>query len=297
VNWSVSENERRADFDMTSISPVVRRLEKTAREEGLLAWRRLSWRQRAEPDFLVIGAQRSGTTSLYAYICEHPRVLPALRKEVHFFDDRFSKGVSWYRAHFPLLQEMQRASDVALTGEGSPYYLFHPAVPGRVAQTLPRVRLIAVLRNPIDRAYSHYQHEVRMRRETLSFQEAVNREQERLADEGQKLLDGRSRFSRNHRSFSYLARGVYVDQLLAWERFFSRDRLLILNSEELFANPDAVLERTFAHLGLPTGASRHYNRKYPGYATMDQTLRNRLAEHFQPHNLRLYQYLGRRFDW
>jgi hypothetical protein len=284
---------------MSGSRPSPRKRAATAIEEGRLAWRRLSWRQRAEPDFLIIGAQRSGTTALYSYLTKHPRIASALRKEVHFFDDRFDRGMPWYRAHFPRSSELRRAGGgAALTGEGSPYYLFHPAVPGRVARALPAVRLIAILRNPIDRAYSHYHHEFRKGREALSFEEAVDREQERIGDEGQRLLDGRIQFSRAHRSFSYLARGIYVDQLLAWERFFPHDRFLVLNSEEFYADPATAVERTLDFLGLPPDRSQSYDRpRYPGYAAIDPALRKRLGEHFEPHNARLYQHLGRRFDW
>jgi len=276
----------------------ARRMAKGLAQRGVVAWRRLSWRRRAEPAFVILGAQRSGTSSLYRYLCSHPGIVPALRKEIHFFDDNFHRGVAWYRAHFPAAASLRRADGApAITGEGSPYYLFHPAVPGRMSSVLRDVRLIAVLRNPIDRAYSHYHHEVRMGRETLPFEEAVDREPERLAGEAERRLDGRTRISRAHRSFSYLSRGVYVDQLLAWERAYPRERLLVLNHEEMISDPEPVLVRAFSFLGLQPGGGPFRRPSYPAYSVLPPQLRRKLETWFQPHNRRLFDHLGVRWEW
>lgn len=259
-----------------------------------MGWRRSTWRARRAPDFLIIGAQRCGTSSLYRYLTQHPGIDSALRKEVHFFDDNFARGLSWYRAHFAV----SRRTGAALTGEGSPYYIYHPAVPQRVSQTLARVKLIALLRNPVVRAYSHFHHECRMKRETLSFEEAIDLEAERLNDEGQKLLDGRVDYSFNHRTYSYLDRGIYVDQLKNWERFFPKEQMLILKCEDFYEDTAATLRQTYEFLELPPAESRTYRKpKYPGYPPMSPATTRRLTEHFEPHNQRLYEHLGRRFDW
>src|SRR5439155_957892 len=127
-----------------------------------------------------------------------------------------------------------------LTGEASPYYLFHPRVPKRVRELLPSVKLIVLLRNPCDRAYSHYHHEVRLGVEALPFEAAIEREGERLRGEPEKLLASDTYYSFNHQHYSYLARGVYIDQLLAWRGdLFPKEQLLILRSEDPYANPAA----------------------------------------------------------
>jgi hypothetical protein len=257
---------------------------------------------RLTPDFLIIGAQRSGTSSLYDHLTRHPQVAPAVRKEVHFFDDKFTRGLRWYRAHFPsslyrYCVERLRGHEI-VTGEASPYYLFHPAVPRRVSQTAPGLKLIILLRNPVDRAYSHYNHECRMGRECLPFEEAIERETERLGDEAEKLLDERIHFSLRHRSFSYLARGIYVDQLEAWERFFPRERMLILQSESFYSDPPAALRQVFRFLDLPAWEPESYPKlPYPRYENLDPTLRKRLTDYFEPHNRRLFAHLGRELDW
>src|SRR4051812_20031887 len=121
-------------------------------------YRHLSAPLRGLPSVLIIGAQKSGTTSLSSYLVEHPDMLPSLRKEVHYFSFNYERGVNWYRAHFPYTHHLRRG---ALTLDATPYYLVHPLVAQRAAQLLPHAKLVVLLRNPVDRALSHYQHEVR----------------------------------------------------------------------------------------------------------------------------------------
>ena len=144
------------------------------------------------PDFLIIGTQRGGTTSLYNYLVEHPGIGAASIKEVHFFDTpHFKQGLAWYRGHFPSAFQryyVERSLKHGfVTGEASPYYLFHPHAPKRVAGLMPQMKLIVMLRNPVDRAYSHYHHEVAGGHEKLAtFEEAIACEDERLAGEARE---------------------------------------------------------------------------------------------------------------
>src|SRR5690348_1015601 len=144
------------------------------------------------PDFLIIGTQRGGTTSLYHYLQAHPCIGPASTKEVHFFDMRFHKGLAWYRGHFPSRIDQyaveQAHGHSLVTGEATALYLFHPHAPKRVAEALPSVKLIVLLRNPVNRALSHYYHAVKHGQETLSFEEAIQGEEQRTAQEREKLL-------------------------------------------------------------------------------------------------------------
>ena len=264
-------------------------------------WRTLSSSLRLMPEFIIIGTMRGGTTSLYNYLMQHPRIAGAVMREVHFFDKNSHRGANWYRAHFPLSVRRsvrQFLKDDLVAGEKSPYYMFHPLVPERVAELLPRVKLIVLLRNPIDRAYSHYWHEIRQGHETLSFEEAIARETERLEGERERILSDPQYYSPIHQHHSYLSRGVYVDQLRAWRRAFPAERMLVLCSEQFFAEPKAVLGRVFEFLSIPDceiGRYREYNRG--AYAPMDPQTRAQLVEYFCPHNERLFEYLGRRFEW
>lgn len=237
------------------------------------------------PDFVIIGTQRGGTTSLYRYLSEHPDVGPAFRKEVHFFDRYYDRGMDWYRAHFPL------PGEATAVGEASPYYLFHPEVPERVRAAMPTPKFLALLRNPVERAYSQYQMNVRRGVETLSFEAAVDQERERLsANDDPASLDWRR--------YSYLARGAYAEQLERWWRLFPREQFLILKSEEFYEDPGATFDQTLAFLGLRSWRPAGYKAYHLAeYADMDPATRKRLAEHFAPLNRRLYALLGRDLGW
>ena len=248
----------------------------------------------ALPAFIVIGAQKCGTGFFYRRLKKHPSIKPSKAREVHYFDDNFHEGLAWYKSQFPGIKNTR----AKITGEKSPYYLFHPHAPRRVSEVLPDVRLISLLRDPVDRAYSSYQHQVRAGRETLSFEAAIEAEEGRLLDERERMLADETYVSPNHRHFSYLSRSVYVDQLKSWHQYFGRDQLLVLKSEDMFERPQQVLNRAVGFCGLPEwdfGPLKRADK--PGYAPMDPRTRSRLESFFEPHNQRLYEYLGRDFGW
>jgi hypothetical protein len=205
--------------------------------------RQVTARARLLPSFLVIGTQRGGTSSLYRYLAEHPDVAPPIRKEVEYFTTHWTEGLDWYRAHFPL------AVRSGVTFEASPNYLFHPYAPARAAQTVPGARLVVLLRDPIDRAWSHHQHMRRLGLEDLAFTEAVAREAERTRR--QPELCSINREFRGFLRFSYLARGRYAEQLQRWWRYFPRHRMLVLRSDELYDDPAAAYGRLLDFLDLP----------------------------------------------
>lgn len=232
-----------------------------SRNQSIREWlsrnvRRTTASIRLLPDFIIIGAQRCGTTSLYHYLCTHPSIAPSAKKEVHFFDLSFKNGIKWYRRHFPtwLCKFYRRRirQQRIVTGEATPIYMFHPLAPHRISRFLPEVKLIVLLRNPIDRAYSHYWLQVRRGNETLSFPEAIECEPERLWGERQRIiLHEGDYYSPAYWQFSYLSRGIYVDQLEIWYRLFPKEQFLILCSEDFYAVPATTLNRTFAFLDLP----------------------------------------------
>ncbi len=257
---------------------------------------------RVLPDYVIIGAQKCGTSSLYRYLNEHPSVAPAAGKEVHYFDWHFHRGPGWYRAHFPtaLYREVfrVRTGQRLVTGEASPYYMFHPHVPKRIATLLPRVKLIALLRDPVERTVSAYHHQVRSGSEPLTLEEALDREQARLKPELDRIATDESYRSLVHRRFSYATRGIYADQLDAWFRVFPREQMLILRSEDFFDDPAGILVQTQDFLGLPRWAPAAFRRFNIGdYADVAPAMRARLTEYFAPHNRRLYELLGRDLGW
>lgn len=252
------------------------------------------------PDFLIIGTQKGGTTFQYNLLRQQRRFKSANKKEVHYFDTlKFSNGLEWYQRQFPPPETTKNGR--VLTGEASPFYMFHPLVPRRVAETLPEIRLIAMIRNPVDRAFSDYQHKVRQEIEHLSFEEAVDAEEERLRGEWEKVLTDDGYISPNLRRYSYVSRGIYVDQLKEWHRYFDPEQLLILRSEDFFEDPIGVTKQVQRFVGLPRrepDIDAVKGRNVGGYkAEMASETRHRLQEYFEPHNQRLYDYLGRDFGW
>jgi hypothetical protein len=273
-------------------------LTRTLRWIGLLeAGRRVELRlrlreARALPDAMVIGAMKCGTSSLHNYLAQHPQVIPPLRKEVHFFDVNYSRGESWYRANFG------RAGEPGLNFESSPYYLYHPLAPERASRMVPQARLIVLVRDPVRRAYSHYWHERDKGRETLSFEDAVAAEPDRIGIDAERLARGEIEVSAAHQHCSYLARGRYAEQIGRWLQFYPREQLLCLRFEDLAADPLAVLNQSLAYLGLPAMASARLEarntRKYPPIAPATA---ERLRQYFEPHNRALEALLGRPLGW
>lgn len=254
------------------------------------------------PDFVIIGAMKCGTTSLYRHLEQHPQIAPARRKEVHYFDWYYDKGESWYRGQFPMVSRLSTSGGSAqrvVTGEASPYYLFHPHAPGRLKQLLPEARLIVLLRNPVDRAWSHYHHVRKRNGESLSFEEALEAEPGRLEGELQRLRTDPSYRSYEYQKHSYQARGVYADGLQSWMELFDRSRFLILRSEDFFADPPAAYRQTLDFLALaPHDLGRYENFLAGSYTSrMEPATRERLVEYFRPHNRRLEELLGREMDW
>jgi sulfotransferase family protein len=228
--------------------------------------------------------------------------MPAFRKEVQFFNKKYTKGNNWYRAHFPTslyitcVKKIQKRN--IITGEATPAYIFHPSVPERISETMPSVRIIALLRNPVDRAFSHYNHEVRRGRESLTFEEAIYQEEARLSGEEEKLINNEKYISYNHSHYSYLSRGAYVLQLKRWLRFFPRDQILILKSEDLYIETSATMKRVYEFLSLSNIKLKNHKNYNPGeYKSMETETRKLLNEHFKPYNQSLYELLGTTFWW
>ena len=263
----------------------------------------LTSRFRLLPSFIIIGAQKCGTSSLYHYLVKHPSIFPARRKEIHFFDEEsFSKGIRWYKAHFALSAYARlwsrRIEAKVITGEASPYYLAFPAAPERIATVLPNVKLIVMLRNPTDRAFSHYHHQVRHGREPLSFEKAIEAEGKRIEGEEKKMFMNNNYYSYNFWAFSYLARGVYINQLENWMRFFHRQQILVIKSEDFFSTPEKELRRSFEFLGLPDVELGSYPKVNAGdYDKMAEQTRKNLTAYFKPYNERLYEWLEEDYLW
>jgi len=259
--------------------------------------RRLTARHRTLPNFIIIGAQKAGTSSLRYYLKQLPNVKTGFRKEVHFFDRNYTRGESWYRAHFPLATG--KSSRMAI-GEASPYYLIYPHAPERMHALVPSARLIVLLRNPRERAISHYYHSVKKNRESLPLYEALLAEEERIGDAWNKILEDEHFLSFDHRYFSYKQRGVYADQLERYFAFFDKKNVLVIDSERLLSDPENVLRDICVFLQIdPVFKNINFSPRNVGISK-DKTpeeVTQYLNDYFRPHNKRLYELIGRNFSW
>jgi hypothetical protein len=256
---------------------------------------------RSLPNFLIIGAQKAGTTALYSYLRRHPTILGPPWKEVSFFDRHFWRGEAWYRGHFPnklhVRSVRRRTGSAPIVGEASPSYLFHPLAPERAARLLPHLRLIALVRNPVDRALSHYQHEVALGREPLAFEAALEQEALRMEGELDRMLNPKY-FSHAWWNFTYLSRGRYAEQLERWLEFVPRERLLILPSEHLLEQPSRAYAQMLAFLGAPNHELESYPRIFVReYGEMDPSTRTALRDYYAEPNRRLYELVGSDLGW
>ena len=260
-------------------------------------------RWRVLPDFVIIGVHKGGTTSLYDYLAGHPQVVPALEKEVHYFDRRYDGRPRSYQASFPNSARMAyvaRRHGGAITGEASPYYISNPHIPRRAAEMIPPARYIALLRNPVDRAISAFHHNrSRTPNEPLdSFAEAVERELTELPDEFDKVLADQHYSDFSYVWHCYLSRGVYARQLESWFATVPADRVLVLQSERLGSEPDTVFGEVLEFLELPEWRPPAFARLNANtYPDVDPGLRAELVEWFRPHNERLFELIGETYDW
>lgn len=259
---------------------------------------------RLKPSFLIIGAHKCGTTSLHHYLVKHRHMVQATRKEIHFFDRHYARGAAWYAAHFPrafpvavLRGAMGRRS---IAGEATPSYLYHPLAPGRVRAMLPDARLIALVRDPVERAISHWR--VAHRKgwdDAPDIETALDREAERMAGHAERMAADENYVDDGYFRHAYMARGRYAEQLARWFDLFGRERVLVLQAERLFADPAAVTGEACAFLGLDADPRVGFDvhNKGSGKTVDDDGVRVRLREYFGPHNAELRTMLGDGFDW
>jgi hypothetical protein len=258
---------------------------------------------RMRPDFLIVGAQRCGTTSMFKALAQHPGVLPpAFHKGVHYFDTAYHRPRSWYDGHFPTRIKAaavaRRLGHPVLTGESSPFYMFHPLAPVRISVELPEVKLLVLLRDPVERAYSAHAHETARGFETEPLERALELERQRLTGERERMLTDPGYVSFHIQHHAYVNRGRYVEQLEHLVTLFGRDRIHVLDSDDFFCDPEPEYAAVCDFLGLPqvstVGFRRHNARPR---SPMPASLRARLEEYFAPFDQRLAAWWGRTPSW
>lgn len=210
---------------------------------------------RVMPDFIIVGAQKAGTTSLFHYLQQHPRIVAPSSKEVHYFDYNYHRGENWYRAHFQMQSDKkkreQELGETVLTFEASPYYMYHPLAIARIKADLPGVKVIAMLRNPVARTFSHYWHEANKDQDDLTLDQAIVQEPLRLSGEAEKMIENPEYWSYAHQHFSYVDRSRYGGQVQRLFDVLGRENVCLVKSETFFTDPASETERVFDFLGLP----------------------------------------------
>lgn len=254
-----------------------------------------SW-WRMTPSFLMIGASRAGTTTLFNALAEHPGIVrPLMHKGVRYFDLNYERGPRWYRGHFPV----QRLHRGQLAFEASGYYLYHPLAPARIASELPRIKLIAMLRDPVERAYSGWKHESARGFETLPFAEALQQESNRLAASMAELDADPYAHPHSLRHHSHRSRGEYATQLRRYYSHLSPFQVHVMISEEFFAEPDREFAKLLDFLQLDpfTPAMGFPKQNARPSKSMPAGIRADLTEHFSERNRDLATLLGRDLPW
>jgi len=250
------------------------------------------------PNFIIVGAVRCGTTSLYYNICEHSCVLPASYDEIGFFDSNYELGINWYKSMFPTKfkrKKIESKTGICITGEDTPFYFWDKKAIERIKKEIPKIKLIVLLRNPIDRAYSNYHLGVRSGSESLSFEDSIKKEISLLEKNNDVESDGIEKFLRPR---SYIAKGFYYNQIKNWFEVFSKDQILVLNTENLAKNPHQTLEQVFNFLSLPNEQIKNLqNRKVENYQKMSEDTRQFLRKLYKPHNEKLFKFLKKKFEW
>lgn len=262
-------------------------------------WRVLTGPVRVLPDFIIIGAGKSGTSSLYNYLIQHPNIYSAKIKEVNYFIRKWTK---WYRPNFPTIFQKFYVKKLLkkpfLTGEASPFYLLHPNVPKKVYEKIPDVKLIIILRDPVDRAFSQYNQWKNTDFENLTFEEAIKTEKIKTREEWQNYTDEEIPDSRKNVKYSYLEGGLYFEQIKRWLDVFPRNQILILKAEDFFSFPSKISSEVFEFLGAPpfeVDSTKKFN--VGQYSQIEPNTEKSLRIFFQPYNKKLYELLGKDFQW
>ena len=254
---------------------------------------------RVIPDFLVIGAKRCGTTSLYQHLPEHPCISKSPYDNMGFFNDNFHLGVNWYKSFFPTTftrNKMKSKFGDFLAFDVTTKYMEEESTANNVYQTKPNMKIIIILRNPVDRAYSQYHLSVRQTAERRSFEDVVEENMNRLNKESHEHHKIKPRFSA--KEDNYLKKGLYALQLRYWLKIFPRENILIVSTEEFESNQQIIYNKIFEFLNISKFEVKNTKKMEKGnYTSMKSETRNLLLDYFRPHNHELFELINMEFNW
>ncbi|MGB7059600.1 MAG: sulfotransferase domain-containing protein [Geitlerinemataceae cyanobacterium] len=248
-----------------------------------------------QPNFLIIGVGKGGTTSLYNYMIQHPKILPAIRKEIGISGHKpYQKSLELYLSHFPPIPSQEDF----LTGEAGTGYFITP-VAQKVKSLFPNVKIIVIFRNPVERFISEYNHHVKHGQEKRSIEEIISSQIEILSEDIQQVILENKIKNWEILSPGYLVTGLYIYFLKRWMSVFPREQFLILQSENFFVNPQNTLKFVFDFLKLQDYQLANYTKYNTGNnkASISENDRRLLSDFFRPYNYQLEDYLNMSFHW
>ena len=248
---------------------------------------------RVLPNVIVIGVVRSGTTSLYHYLAQHPSISKSAYDELGYFDSNYELGLNWYKSLFPTIFEkkkLEQKNRKFITYDVTPFYIYNEKVPIRIKKIIPNSKLILILRNPVDRAYSNYF----ITNQKKKFEDVIIEEKEILKTIKEK--NGEEYYKFVHTSL--LARGFYAEQLKRWYKIFPENQIFIVKSEDFAVKTNKIMNKIFNFLELEDFDIIDDTKKNKiRYEPMKEETRRELIEYFRPYNEKLYSMINRNFDW
>ena len=255
------------------------------------------------PDFIIIGYHKCGTTSLYDYLCQHPNIGKASRKEIHYFDLAYARGTGWYKTYFPTIFSKQKiewkTKQKFLTGEASPLYVIHPFAAERIHKLIPNVKIIILLRNPTDRAYSHFQHAKIAKQEFSTFEECLSDDNKRWNILNNRLKNDEIHdYNVKHVQMPYKSFGKYIDHIKHWYEIFHKEQILILKLDDLENNLNDTLKKTFEFLEIPYFKIKDKEKKnVRNYDKMNFNSRISLTNYYSSYIEKLEKFTNLNFKW
>jgi len=260
--------------------------------------RKITSNYRSLPDFLIVGTQKGGTTSLYHYLTQHKNIAKSSRKEINYFNLSNRQPLKDYQLYFPL-KIKKFFNPKLICGEATPDYIIYPQLPKLIKETIPNVKIIMVLRNPVDRVFSHYSHNLMMKREWLSLEEAIEFEEKRIGKNHVNVFTNKVDMIKNYSNYSYINKSIYHEQVSHYKEFFGDNNILILQSEKLFKNPLEITNLCLDFLNLERLSKIEDEPKNTRKVKIDidEDLNLKLKEYFAPHNEKLFEVINKRFDW
>lgn len=256
---------------------------------------------REVPDFLIVGTSFCAKTLLYHYLVEHPQICENLREETGYFLNHYDKGINWYKSNFPskiykIFFKLLHGTDPLV---GETVNLPGTLIPKRISKTIPNPKIILILRNPVDRAYTRYLAMKRKGLEELSFEDAIENETEKIGNNEQSLINEELWPPRDIKLRLYMLGGIYVEFLESWAKFFPKEKMLVISTECLFNEPLTTVNIVLKYLGLSTLNQLEHKGNYfeKDAISMNPKIKKKLEDYFRPYNKRLYNFLGKEFGW